>query len=339
MKRTLIFLLLVTIVSVFLLTGCGKQPTVGNEGDSGTQPQIVVYTSFYPLYDFTDKIGGERVDVHHLIPAGVDPHNWEPGPQALAHLSQADLLVINGLGMEPWVDKITDSIDGGLMVVNTSTGVEPLTNYGGHGHDDGDVHDNDAHDDENAHDNNDHDDEGDDHTGLPDPHIWLDPLLALHQAEQIAQALTGLDPEHADVYQDNLAEFTQRIKELDAEYRDVLGNAGRDKFIVTHLSFAYLAKRYGLEQLGISGLSPHVEPSPAQMKGIVDFAREHGIRFIFQEPLASQRLASVLAEEINAEILYLNPLEGLSEAEEAAGEDYFSVMRQNLEQLKIALAE
>ena len=314
------FFLLVLFTSL-LLTSCIGKPVVQNQPEA--DPAIVAYTSFYPLYDFARKIGGERVEVINLIPGGVEPHDWEPGPQALAALYHADLLIINGLGMEPWVDKVAGSLAGNITVLVASEGITPITG------DSRDTHGNDEHSDE----------EDEDHAGFPDPHVWLDPYLALHQAEQIAKAFIALDPEHVQFYQDNLDKFKRQVDALNQEYMEAAKNGNRKEFIVTHLSFAYLAQRYGLIQLGISGLSPHAEPSPKQMKELVEFVREKKIRYIFQEPLTTNRLAIALASETGAQILVLNPLEGLSDAELNAGEDYFSVMRQNLGQLKIALGE
>ncbi|MCW3489194.1 metal ABC transporter solute-binding protein, Zn/Mn family [Dethiobacter alkaliphilus] len=352
MKKIFLFLILALLVPAMVLTGCAQPSAQGTAAES--EPDITVYTSFYVLYDFANQIGGDRVEVMNLLPPGVEPHDWEPTSQAMVRLSAADLLLINGLDLEPWIDTIVDGLDGNITVINTSEGIDPLKGYAGHSHshyhDDDCDHDDDEdceydHDEE-CDDDDDHGDDNnsgqdDDHEDekMPDPHVWLDPLLALHQAEQIAGALIEMDPEYEEVYLENLALFTARIEELDNEYREALTNLARHEFIVTHLSFAYLAERYGLEQVGISGLSPHAEPSPAQMAKIMDFAAEHDVRHIFQEPLVTSRLAEVLADDLGAEILELNPLEGLTEDELAAGEDYFSIMRRNLEQLKIALAE
>ena len=318
MRQMRLTICLITVIAMITLTGCLQSTAPATE--SG--PELTVYTSFYPLYDFANKIGGSQVHVLNLLPPGVEPHDWEPTTQAMTQLHNADLLLINGLEMEPWIDKIVDSLDGNIKVINTSEGISPLTGYAGHGHDD---------DDEN---------EQDDHDGaLPDPHVWLDPILALHQAEQIALALIDSDPEHEGEYHNNLLAFRIQIEKLDTEYREVLSSLPRHEFIVTHLSFAYMAERYGLEQVGISGLSPHAEPSPSELTHLIDFAKEHNIRYIFQEPLVTSRLAEVLAQDIGAETLELNPLEGLTDAQLAAGDDYFTIMYRNLEQLKVALAE
>jgi zinc transport system substrate-binding protein len=340
MKKIVMVLLCFAVV--LSVSGCFTRPAVAPETS-----KINIYTSFYPLYDFAVKIGGDRVDVVNMIPAGIEPHDWEPSPQLLTALLKADILLFNGLGLDLWVEKTAETLKAGkVMLVNTSDGIEPLRGYKhDHGHDhedecDGHDHEDECDDHEDGHDHEDEcDGHEDGHDSTPDPHIWLDPLLALHQAEKILQALVAVDPANADYYKENYENFKEQIESLHKAYVDGLRQVVRREFIVTHRSFGYLAHRYGLLQLGISGLSPHQEPGPGEMKDIVEFTREHNIKYIFREPLAAPRLAEVLAAEIGAEILVLNPLEGLTAADMAAGRDYFTVMYENLEQLKKALLE
>lgn len=319
-KGYLIFLLL--CLGALLLTGCGEERSA--TGGAAIEKKVV-YTTFFPLYDFTTKIGGEKIEVVNIVPAGVEPHDWEPSPRLIGSLSEAEMLISNGLGMEPWLDKVSGSLPTSVVVVNASAGIEPLKGAKDHGYD------KEKQDDYAA--------EEEKHNEMPDPHVWLDPLLALQQARNIATALSSLDPANATYYFNNLAVFQEQAEALDQAFQEGLSGLARREIIVTHLAFAYLAKRYNLEQVSISGLSPHIEPSPAQMKEIVAFGRKHDVRFVFDAPLSTSRLATVLAEEIGAEILVLNPLEGLTELEISAGDDYFSVMRRNLEQLKVALRE
>ncbi|MBS3885836.1 MAG: zinc ABC transporter substrate-binding protein [Dethiobacter sp.] len=319
-KGYLLFLLL--CLGVLFMTGCGEQTPTGGAAIE----KKVVYTTFFPLYDFTKKIGGEKIEVVNMVPAGIEPHDWEPSPQLLGSLSEAEMLVSNGLGMEPWLDKVSGSLPASVVVVNASAGIEPLKGAKDHGHD-------------QEKEKDDHAAEEEKHDEMPDPHVWLDPLLALQQARNIATALSSLDPDNATYYFNNLAAFQAEAEALDQAFREGLSGLARREIIVTHLAFAYLSRRYELEQVSISGLSPHIEPSPAQMKEIVAFGRKYDVRYVFDAPLSTSRLATVLAEEIGAQILVLNPLEGLTEQEISAGDDYFSVMRRNLEQLKIALRE
>lgn len=311
-KRVLVLLLL--LIVLLPAAGCSKQPA-----ESKASSKLTVYTSFFPLYDFTRKIGGSHVNVINLVPTGANVHDWEPGPKTLAALLEADLLVVNGLGIEPWLSKIDAVLEGKVPIVNTSEGVSLLYGFQGHRH----------HAEHHAEDAAD---------AIPDPHIWLDPVNALHQAEIIAAALMQHDPEHAEIFAENLAAFRQEIKALDQEYRDTLQAAPRREFVVTHLAFAYLAKRYELEQRAISGLTPQAEPSPGQMEELVRFMREHDIHYIFQEPFTSERLTSTLAREVGAEVLILHPAAALTAEEEQKNVDYFTIMRQNLAQLAKALS-
>lgn len=324
MKKGYLIFVLTCLGAVLLLTGCGREQTVVGE-DAAEKHQV--FAAFYPLYDFATKIGGDKIEVVKMVPAGVDAHGWEPSPKLMASLSKAEILIYNGFGMEPWLDKVRGSLPASVIMVKASEGIEPLKGAKDHGHDE------EKHDEPAAEEAIHEPDE------MPDPHVWLDPLLALQQAKNIAAAFSILDPANATYYSSNLAAFEKQVDVLDQAFREALSALERREIIVAHLAFAYLARRYDLKQVSIAGLSPHIEPSPAQMKEIVAFGRKHDVRYIFDSPLAPSPLAAVLATEIGAQILVLNPLEALTEQEVSAGEDYFSIMRRNLEQLKIALRE
>lgn len=334
MKKVL-FLLMLCLAGL-ILSGCARRPAATPAEPvapvapaAPVAPRVKVYTTFYPLYDFAGKIGGERAEVAKLVPPGVSPHDWEPDPGTLTGLQAADVLLYNGLGLEPWLDNVVESLGTTqLKSINTTEGIEPLRGYV-------DAH---AKEEEDAHGPEEEAKKKKEAAGeLPDPHVWLDPLLALKQAERVLEALVAADPDSEQYFRDNFAALKGQFEQLDAEYREALQGKVRDKFIVTHLSFAYLAERYGLKQVGIAGLSPQAEPTARELAELVKLVREYGIRYIFQEPLVSPRLAQVLATETGAGILELNPLEGLLPEEIAAGKDYFSVMRENLAQLEKAL--
>jgi zinc transport system substrate-binding protein len=332
--KKVLFLLMLCLAGTALI-GCGRRPAATPAEPvapvapaAPVSPKIKVYTTFYPLYDFAGKIGGERVEVAKLVPPGISPHDWEPDPGTLAGLQAADVLLYNGLGLEPWLDNVVESLGTTqLKSINTTEGIEPLRGYvdkhaeekQAHGPEEEEKKKQEAADE------------------LPDPHVWLDPLLALKQAERILEALVAADPDSEQYFRNNFAVLKEQFMQLDAEYREALQGKVRDKFIVTHLSFAYLAERYGLKQIGIAGLSPQAEPTARELTELVKLIREYGIRYIFQEPLVSPRLAQVLAAETGVGILEINSLEGLLPEEIAAGKDYFSVMRENLAQLVRAL--
>lgn len=297
-----------------VLTGCGGEQLQASQVDGDT---LLIYTSFSTLADFTRQIAGERAEVVNLMPTGSDPHDWEPTPQDIAAMQEMDLLVLNGLGFEHWTDSVLGSSVNPSATVVTTDAIIPLTA-------EGETHEHD-HEDECSHD------------GV-DPHVWTDPNNAGAQMEAIAKALIAIDPEGEAVYRENLAAMQAECAKLDEEYRITIDALPGREIIVAHAAFGYLCARYGLEQVAVQGLAPEGEPDPARMAEIVDYAKEHEVKVIFFESQASPKVAGAIAEEVGAQTAILNSLESLTEEEIAAGEDYFSIMRENLEQLKVALA-
>jgi zinc transport system substrate-binding protein len=161
-----------------------------------------------------------------------------------------------------------------------------------------------------------------------DPHVWLDPLRYAEQARRVGDALDR--PEQA-------ASFVDRLEKLDAEFERGLARCARKEMVTSHAAFGYLADRYGIEQIALTGLTPEAEPTARDLEGIVAQVATSGATTVFFETLVSPRLAETVAREAGAKTAVLNPLEGLSEEELDAGEDYFSVMRENLRTLRQAL--
>lgn len=172
-----------------------------------------------------------------------------------------------------------------------------------------------------------------------DPHIWLDPVLAKEMARRIYDAVAAADPDNKSYYEENFNELAAKLNELDKSYRENLANVNRKEFITSHAAFGYMAKRYGLVQIPISGLSPQEEPSPKKMAELAELCRQKNIKYIFFETLVSPKLSEILAQEVGAKTLVLNPIGGLTYEEIKAGKDYFSIMQENLENLKKALSE
>ena len=281
--------------------------------------------SIYPLYFLASEIGGEPADVSNLVPAGVEPHDWTPKSRDLARISKADLFLHTGTGFEGWTDELLDGIgaDGGVLIVGASEGIGliPLDPEDG-------AHGVEA---EGGH--------GDGHgpEGAVDPHVWVSPKSMLKMAENVRDALIRVDPANAAVYEANHRALADRLEALDRAYERELSGLTRRDIVVSHRAFGYLCRDYGLNQIAVMGLNPEEEPKARDLKRIVDFVRESGIRYIFFEELVSDRLARTLAEEAGAETLVLNPVEGLTPEQEANGEDYVTIMERNLQNLKKAL--
>jgi zinc transport system substrate-binding protein len=261
--------------------------------------KVNVVVSFYPIYDFTKNIGKEKVNISHLIPFNVEPHDWEPSPGDIIKLDKADLFIYNGKSLEPWAESIIKSGNNrNLRVIDLSRAIKMESQ---------------------------------------DPHIWLDPILVKFQVKVIKDELIKLDPNNKSYYEKNYKEYFQKLDTLDKEIRKTISKCKKREFVALHTAFSYFAKRYGLTQVSITGISPEAEPSLKDLALIVKFIREHKIKYIFTEPLVSPKLVDSIAKETGAKILILDPIEGLTKRDLDTGKDYISKMRENLENLKLAL--
>lgn len=264
---------------------------------------LKVTTSFYPLYFLSSDIVGDKGKVYNITPAGAEPHDYELTTRDRAEIENSDLLILNGVMLEPWGDRIVDALSG------TDTEVlkagQPF-----------------ATESEN---------------GSLDPHVWLDPMLAKQMTVLISGKLASVDGANMLYYQSQAVNLQNKLDALDAKFRVGLRNCKKQEIVTTHAAFGYLAKEYGFKQVPIAGLSPDQEPSVQQVAGLANFVRSKKIKYIFFESLVSPKLAETIASETGAKTMVLNPLEGLTDAESKAGKNYFSEMEQNLLNLKIAL--
>lgn len=315
MKKSL-YILLILIMAASWSVGCGSEKSKATEKNESGDGKLKVLASFYPMYDFAQKVGGDKVEVTNMVPAGTEPHDWEPAATDIRQLEDADVFVYNGAGMEHWAEDILASLDNqDLTIVEASKGLEFI---------EGEAHE----EDEEEH------EEEDDHDTGYDPHVWLNPLNAKAEMENIKNALVEADPENEAYYTENYEKYSVKFDQLDEKYREELADMKGKDIIVAHEAFGYLCNAYGLNQVGIEGLSPDSEPDPARMKEIIEFAKENQIKTIYFEELVSPKVAETIAEEIGAKTSVLNPLEGLNDEQLEAGEDYFSIMEENLTALK-----
>lgn len=269
--------------------------------------KLPVVASFYPLAYFAAQIGGERATVSNITPAGAEPHDYEPSALDIARIDMSRLLVVAGNGLEPWFGSIRQNIDPKktvVVVAGDGLGTRELTEEG---------------------------------ATMTDPHTWLSPPLALRMVEAIARGLMEADPADQAVFRRNAEALEQRLAALDTAYRTGLSQCAKHDIVTSHAAFGYLAAAYGLHQVSIAGLSPDAEPSPQQLIDIAAFARSNDVRYIFFESLVSPKLSDVIASEVGAQTRILDPLEGLSPDALERGEDYFTVMRANLDNLRTAL--
>lgn len=299
-------LAIIAIAIVIPLSSFAVYATDSKIQNENSNLKLHVMTSFYPLYEFAQNIGQDKADVTLLVPIGVEPHDWEPTIQDVQRMQKADLIVINGLGFESWVDHLTE-INFHGNIIDTSKGI--IQNNNLILDETSSVHFNDS----------------------GDPHIWLNPVLARIQVQNIADAFSEQDPDNKNFYQQNAQNYKNKLDTLDKKIRNELSNCKHD-FIAFHDAFSYFSLEYGLNQHTIiPSNNPHAEPTAGTLEEIINAAKKYDLKIIFTEETADPRTAEVISNEINGKILVLSPIE--------IGNDgnYISRMTENLNNLKEAL--
>ena len=311
-KKSLCSVILLGIL--FTISGCGANT---NSRNFKEEDKISIVTTIYPVYDFACNIAGDKAEIINLVPAGTEPHDFELSTGDMQLMEKADIFIYNGAGMEHFVDKTLKSISNeDLVVVEAAKGIDLIAA-------------------EHHHDEEEHEDsESEEKT---DPHTWLSIQNAIVEAEAIKEALVEADAENADYYEANFEAYKEKLVALDESYKEELSNLSKDTIVVAHEAFGYLCKEYGLKQEAVEGLTADSEPDAARMKEIIEFCKENDIQVIFFEELVSPKVAQTIANEIGAETMVLNPVEGLTAEQEEEGLNYIGIMEQNLEVLKKAL--
>lgn len=300
-----------------LLAGCGA---AGSTTENTESDKLQVVTTFYPMYDFTKQVAQDDAEVSMLLEAGMEVHSFEPSSQMIAEIQDADVFIYNSPEMETWVPDVLASIDTSDMVVICASDAITLLEYEGEAH---------AHDHESE-------EKGANagHSHTVDPHVWLDPVLAQTEVSTIAEGLAEADPDNAEDYLENAGIYNGKLNELDEAYRAAFEGTENRTFVTQHAAFAYLAARYDLNQISVTGLNAEVEPSAAALATLSDYVKANNISHIYFENNASSQTAEALAEEVGVELAVLSPLEGITEEDQKKGSDYISVMLDNLEALK-----
>jgi zinc transport system substrate-binding protein len=308
-----------------LASGCGSGSSAADGAGSGSKPQVIA--SFYPLEYVARQVGGSDVAVQNLTKPGVEPHDMELNPRQVATISEAGLVVYLK-GFQPAVDEAVDqnkpkaSLDAATIVpLVEREGVE------------------DEHAEEEGHDKEaspgTEESHAEEEEHAKDPHIWLDPTKFAAVVTAIGDKLAGIDPGHAEGYRSRAADLVKRLETLDTEFKTGLATCKRKDLVTSHTAFGYLADRYGLTQVGITGVSPDAEPSLTRLGELQRLVAAKGVTTVFFETLVSPKAAQTLARDAKIEAAVLDPVEGIADP---AKEDYFSVMRANLTALRKALA-
>ena len=292
---------------ISLLTAC--QTTVEVED----KPQIMV--SLFPQYDIIRQIAQDKVDVELFLPAGSEPHSYEPSASTLMKIVEADLFVYSSDELEPWVKRLVEgNASEKLIVLDASNGITLLEA--------------------------DHSDEEEDEEELEfDPHYWLDPQNMIIMSASILDALIEIDPENEAFYTDNANSYIASLNQLDSNWQDLFDHAKLNQIIYGgHFAFGYLSNRFGLEILSpYSGYAPDAEPSAQALAALMDVLAEKEIKVIFYEELIDPRVARIIAEQAKVKIEVLHGAHNLNAEEMQAGWTYISIMEDNIEKLKEAL--
>ncbi len=293
-------------VSLLLLLAAGYVLSPEAGADDG---RLRVVATFYPLYFFSGQIGGDRARVEALIPFNSEPHAWEPRPADIVNADKARVFVYNGADLEPWAGKFLGALRNRdrMQVVEATAGL-PIGKEDGHG---------------------------------LNPHVWIDPVLAKLQVDNILGGFVRADPANAAYYVANAEGLKTRLDALDAEYRDGLANRTRNAIVTTHEGFDYLALRYNFTAKAVLGLSPDQQPSAAKMAELVSVVVEHDLPVVYGEPVYSDRYMQTIASEVQKQsgreikVLVLDGIHG--KAGPHANMDYFQIQRENLKNLQIGM--
>ena len=262
--------------------------------------KLRILTTIAPLYSFTKSIAGDAALVENLLPSGAGPHDFSLSPLDAKKVSDAGVVVMNGVGLEAWLDKVIDSAsphradDGKLIVADTSRGIQVMNK---------------------------------------DPHIWLSPRNAIVQVRNIRDALIAADPGNSNVYAENTEAYIIRLNDLDREISDEIKTWRKKEFVAFHSAFGYFARDYGLQQAAVVQESAETEPSPRHIASVVETIKSKGIRSIFTETQASHKIITSLATDLGLKVYSLDTLEKGSPGREW----YEERMRANLAVFREAL--
>ena len=280
----------------------------------------------FPQYDFAKQIGGDKVDVSLLLTPGTETHTYEPTPQDIINVNKADLYIYTGKYMEPWSDKIANSITSNTQVLDASKNINLINEEQF----------------EKEHDTIDNNEEESDnsHHHEYDPHIWLNPQNAIGMVKNIEEELCNIDPQNKEYYQKNAENYINQLKSLDTEIETTIKESPKNKIAFGGtFAYAYFIQRYNLQYVSAyDSCGENSEPSVTKVKEVIDYMKENNINVIFYQELSAGKIADTISKETNATKLVFHTIHNASQEEINNGETYISLMQKNLQNLKQALS-
>ena len=287
----------IILAAVLALTLVGSAAGCGTN-DGDDNGKIQVVAAFYPLAEAARQVGGADVDVSDLTPAGAEPHDLEPTTDEVDDIEDADLVIIMGRDFQPAIEKVVGHSDAAKLTILDALGVPKQSN---------------------------------------DPHVWLDPVQMQQIVDAVRDELSEIDPDHADAFEANAADYNETLDGLDTEYEQGLGTCTSRIVVTAHEAFGWLAKRYNLEEHAIAGIDPEREPDPRHIADLTDLVKQKHVTTVFTEELLSPKIAEALAREAGVTTHVFDPVESIAKHKQEEGADYLSIMRDNLGVLRAAL--
>ncbi len=307
MKKT-IYIVVGVLIAVIIVAAVASLYLTNNLGNNPSS-KITVLATFYPLYDFAQNVGGDKISVSVLVPETVDVHDFQPTPSDIAQVSSANVLIYNGAGLEPWIQDVINSAGNpNLITVDTSKNitilpVSPQFQQGNR---------------------------------TVDPHIWLNPEDAKQQVNNILQGLIQADPADTQYFTSNANTYLAKLDELNTEAINATTNTATNVFVTFHEAFSYFAKQYNVTQISILGPFQE-EPTPTDIQNVINAIHQNHLKYVGYESLENPAVSQSISTQTNATLINMNPIEGLTAEQKAAGDNYISLMKQDIANIHTAL--
>lgn len=305
-KAALIAITLIIIIAVSATAGIYilTQPSTPQTGT-----KLNVIATFYPLADFAQNVGGDKVTVSILVPETVDVHDFEPTPSSITAVSTADVLIYNGVGLEPWIQNVVSSSENkNLVQVDTSQGITLLPVA----------------------------QQFQDDNMIYDPHIWLNPVDVQQQVRNILQGLIQADPADSEYFTQNADTYIAKLEALNQQAINATTGTATNRFVTFHEAFSYFANQYNITQVPILGPFEE-EPSAGDIQNVIDAIHQYGLRYVGYESLENPAISQSISTQTNASLIEMNPIEGLTDEQKTAGDNYITLMQRNIENIHLAL--
>ena len=309
MQRKAAITLIITILLIILI-GAAATTNFSPSTPTSKTSKLKVLATFYPLYDFAQNVGGNRIEASLLVPETLDVHDFEPTPSSIQLVADADVLIYNGAGLETWISEIINAAGNSkLVLVDSSQGIELLP-----------VSPQFQRNNETV-----------------DPHIWLSPILAKQQVDTILQGLIQAHPADSQYFTQNALGYKAKLDDLNSEALNATTNVATRFFVTFHEAFGYFAQEYNLTQIPIAGPFQE-EPTPSDIQNVIYAIEQYHLLYVGYESLENPAISQSISSQTNAKLIRMNPIEGLTARDKAAGKDYISLMKENITNIGSALS-